>query len=188
MANPSDDDRLLDHSYDGIQEFDNPLPRWWVWIFWATIVFSVLYVFDVTGRLAGPGRVQEYEREMAAAAERWPAPSGPVDAASLAAMAADPATVAAGAQVFATNCVACHRADGGGLIGPNLTDDFWIHGGSLPEIHQVVSDGVLDKGMPPWSKVLSPAQVNAVVAYVHSLYGTTPPQPKAAEGTRVERQ
>jgi cytochrome c oxidase cbb3-type subunit 3 len=178
---------LLDHSYDGIQEFDNPLPRWWVWIFWATFVFSLFYYFDFTGRFAGPGRIKAYEAEIAAAASRWPAPAGPVDAASLEALVGDGARIAAGAQIFTTNCVACHRADGGGLIGPNLTDDHWIHGGTIADVHRTITDGVLEKGMPPWGKILQPDQVTSVAVYVYSLIGSNPPQGKAPEGTKVER-
>ena len=187
MEKPTDNQHLLDHSYDGIQEYDNPLPRWWVWIFWATIVFSVVYYFDRTGRIAGNGRIREYEAELAAAAARWPAPSGPVDAATLEALIGNRERIAAGAQVFTTYCVACHGADGGGMIGPNLADEYWVHGGTITDINRTISEGVLEKGMPPWSKVLPPDQLTAVTVYVYSLFGTNPAQPKAPEGTKVER-
>ncbi len=97
----------------------------------------------------------------------------------------DPSAIAEGKQLFATNCVSCHRADAGGLIGPNLTDDAWIHGGTLPEIHTTITEGVLAKGMPNWGKILKPAQVNALTVYVASLRGSNPANPKPPEGTPV---
>ncbi len=177
-------DRLLDHAYDGIQEYDNPLPRWWVWIFYATIVFAVLYYFDFTTRIRGPGRVKEYEQQMAEAAKRWPAPAGPIDESALLALTKDQQALALGKATFTTNCVACHRADAGGLIGPNLTDEYWIHGGSLASIYKTVDGGVLEKGMPNWGKLLKPEQVRSVVAYVASLKGSNPPNPKAPQGVK----
>ena len=87
-----------------------------------------------------------------------------------------------GRQVFGTHCASCHRPDGGGLIGPNLTDDTWIHGGALTSIHRTISDCVMAKGMPAWGKILKKDQLEGVVVYVASLKGTNPPNPKAAEG------
>lgn len=188
MANKNpEQDRILEHDYDGIKEYDNPMPRWWIWVFWATIIFSVAYAFDFTGVLRGPGRTKEYEAEVAEAAKRWPQPSGGADAAALATLAGDKQALEAGKSVFAANCAACHRADGGGLIGPNLTDDYWLHGGTLVEIHKTIADGVLAKGMPAWGKILKPDQVNAVTVYVSSLHDTHPSNPKAHEGVKVER-
>lgn len=189
MSNAKTDhsaDRLLDHAYDGIQEYDNPMPRWWVWVFWATIVFSILYFFDFTGKLKGPGRVKEYEQQMADAARRWPQ-GGPVDAAALLALASDQKVIAAGKAVFATNCTPCHGADGGGVIGPNLADEYWLHGGTLPDIYKTIDEGVLAKGMPNWGKMLKPEQVKAVAVYVKSLGGTHPANPKAPQGVKVEQ-
>ena len=179
----NDNERLLEHSYDGIQEYDNPLPRWWVYLFYATIVFSVLYWFNI-GVGAGKGRIAQYEAEVAAAKAAHPPrqESGPAE---LAALAGNPQVVTAGRAVFTTNCASCHRADGGGLIGPNLTDDSWLHGSTLPEIHRTVSEGVLAKGMPNWGKLLKADDVDAVVAYVSTLRNTQVPGGKAAEGTKV---
>ena len=187
MPVPPNDSRLIEHSYDGIQEYDNPLPRWWVLLFYATIVFSGLYLLNVPGVGIGKGRIAAYEADVAA----WRAqhPQGPVEVTpeQLAALAGRAEVVADGRQVFAANCASCHRADGGGLIGPNLTDALWIHGGTLPAIHATIAQGVLAKGMPNWGKVLTPDQVNAVTVYVASLQGTTPPNPKAPEGIPVPR-
>jgi cytochrome c oxidase cbb3-type subunit 3 len=185
-------DHILDHNYDGIQEYDNPLPRWWTTIFWLTIVFSVLYVLNVPGIGKGPGRIADYQRDMAKAAEqraalaaKAPAPSEMTDAALLA-MSRDAARLAKGKERFTTTCAACHRADGGGLIGPNLTDDFWIHGGKPTEILKTVTNGVPDKGMPTWSQTMNADEIATVVAYVLTLHGTHPPDPKEPQGQKVE--
>ncbi len=180
-----DDDRLLEHSYDGIQEYDNPLPTWWVLIFYATILVVPVYLWNPFGIGSGPGREQAYQQEMAKFAAEHPQPTGPtVSDDQLLAMSKDDAKLAAGKAVYATNCVACHRPDGGGLIGPNLTDDFWIHGGTPTQIHTTIVEGVLAKGMPPWGKLLKPDAVETVTAYVMSLHGTNPPNPKEPQGAK----
>ena len=177
-------DRLLDHEYDGIKEYDNPLPSWWVYIFWATILLVPLYYWDPIGIGKGPGKDAAYAREMAEwnAAHPTPADGGGIDDDRMRALVADAAAVADGGQVYAANCASCHRADGGGLIGPNLTDDAWIHGDTPAQIHKTIHEGVLAKGMPNWGKILKPEQVDHVAAYVVTLRGTNPPNPKAPEG------
>jgi len=189
--NKPDQDHLLEHSYDGIQEFDNPMPRWWVYLFWATIIFSILYFFNVPGFGVGKGRIADYDRDIAAAAsadaKRKAAQPAGASGEQLTAMTKDASVVALGKQVFGQNCAACHRADAGGQIGPNLADDYWLHGGTLEQIHTTVVDGVLEKGMPPWGKVLKPNQLDAVVAYIYTLRGTNPPNPKAPQGDLVPR-
>lgn len=185
MATNENDPRLMDHSYDGIQEYDNPLPRWWVITFWATIIFSVLYVVNVPLVGRGQGRIADYEADMAAWRAAHPAPVTESSGEELAALTKDAGALTLGKAVFTANCASCHRPDAGGLIGPNLTDDFWIHGGSLPEIHKTVSEGVLAKGMPPWGKFLKPDQIDVVVAYVASLRGSNPPNAKGPEGQQL---
>ena len=120
MPNKNEQDHLLDHTYDGIQEFDNPMPRGWVYIFWATIVFSLLYWLNVPGVGNGKGRIANYNRDMAAAADaaarrQASEPAGATPE-QLAALASDPAAVALGKKTFDQNCAACHRSDGGGQI------------------------------------------------------------------------
>lgn len=177
------EEKLLEHSYDGIQEYDNPMPRWWVWVFWATFVFSIAYYFLPAPFGEGPGMIAKYEAEVAAAEAMKPASTGPtVSEDQLSQLASNAAALADGKTVFAANCAACHRADGGGLIGPNLADNAWIHGGTPTQIHHTIAVGVLEKGMPPWERILKPEQLNNVTAYVMSLQGTNPPSPKAAEG------
>jgi cytochrome c oxidase cbb3-type subunit 3 len=183
----SDKDRLIEHEYDGIQEYDNPMPRWWVIAFWATILFSVAYALNLGGIGTGPGRIAEYETDMAAWRAAHPQETPVLSAEALLAVAAEPTSVAAGQVVFEGNCVACHAADGGGGIGPNLTDAFWIHGGAITDLYAVITDGVLAKGMPPWGRTLAAEDVAAVTSYVWSLYGTTPAAPKDPEGDPVER-
>jgi cytochrome c oxidase cbb3-type subunit 3 len=182
MAN-KDEDRLLEHSYDGIQEYDNPLPTWWKLIFYATILVVPLYYWDPLGIGVGPGREKVYQQDMAAFNAAHPKGTGPtLTDDQFLAMSKDPAKLAEGKAAFTTNCVACHRPDGGGLIGPNLTDDYWIHGGTPGQIHLTISEGVLAKGMPNWGKLLKPEQVEALTAYVISIHGSNPANPKEPQG------
>lgn len=183
MTAPHDEDRLLDHNYDGIQEYDNPMPRWWLWIFWVTIAWSVLYWFNVPGVGIGQGRIADYNASVAAAVAARPpeASTGPT-ADQLLAMSRDPAALTSGKTVYQAYCTACHGPDGGGVIGPNLTDNAWIHGGTPEAIYRTAHDGVAAKGMPAWGQMLKPDELTAVVAYVISLQGTTPATPKAPEG------
>jgi cytochrome c oxidase cbb3-type subunit 3 len=185
MDTPSRDaDRLIDHEYDGIREYDNPLPRWWVWTFYATIVFAVLYWFNL-GIGVGPGRLAQYQADVLS--HQRPEPAAGAGLADLGALVGDQAAIARGREVFVTTCASCHRADGGGGIGPNLTDAAWIHGEGLAEIHRTIVEGVPAKGMPSWGKLLPREKVDAVTVYVLSLAGTNPPDPKAPEGQPVKQ-
>lgn len=174
--------RIIDHEYDGIREYDNPMPRWWLLTFAGTVIFSVIYLFDVGPVGNGAGRIAQYEAEMDAAAALLPPTPEAVDPTTLLALVDDPAATSAGAEVFTSYCASCHGPDGGGLIGPNLTDTQWIHGGAPEAVYKTIAEGVLAKGMPPWEKSLRPEQMNNVTAYVLSLAGTTPTNPKAPEG------
>jgi len=180
-------DTLREHSYDGIQEYDNPLPRWWVWIFWITIVFSAAY-FVFYHIASGPSIHDEYAEELS----NWDAqlaavPAVKVTNAMLKSVLADQGRVQAGRAKFTSLCSPCHLNDGGGSIGPNLCDNYWIHGaGSLMDIHHVVSEGVPEKGMQSWKTMMSSDELNSVVAFVSTLKGTTPAQPKAPEGNLVQ--
>lgn len=178
-------DRVLEHEYDGIREYDNPMPRWWLLTFAGTIVFSAVYLFNVGPIGNGKGRVADYEAEMAEQAARHPQVASVVTDEALRAQLSNPAVVSEGQKVFSTSCASCHGAAGGGLIGPNLTDEYWLHGGKLSEMHKTVSEGVLAKGMPPWSKLLKPEQVTAVVIYIASISGTHPANAKPPQGTIV---
>jgi cytochrome c oxidase cbb3-type subunit III len=191
MAGPTNDDiqdKLLDHTYDGIQEYDNPMPRWWLLTFAGTIIFSVIYVFNIGPVGNGKGRIADYEADMAAYAAAHPAPTGgDMSGDQLLAVVKDEKAVASGKETYTAYCASCHAPDGGGLIGPNLADAYWIHGGDITDIYKTVANGVLDKGMPPWGKTLKPDQLSAVVAYVSTLQGTTPASPKAPQGNPVSQ-
>ena len=183
-----DEDRVMDHEYDGIREYDNPMPRWWLATLWGTVIFSVLYLLNLPVVGKGPGRIAEYLADSAAAAAVQAAhdPIALVTEADLMAAGADPARIAAGKALFATNCAACHLADGGGSIGPNLTDGYWIHGATPLEVFHTIARGVADKGMPTWGAILPPDQLVSVAAYVRTLQGTRPAVAKPPQGVRAD--
>jgi len=164
-------DVLLDHEIDGIQEYDNPLPAWWLGTFYVTIAFSLVFVPYLW--MTGWTQHTQYEAEVAAAEAQY----GPLLAQNKAVAAASddagptPADIAAGEGVYTARCVACHMADGTGGIGPDLTDAEWIHGGSLGAIRKTVHEGVPAKGMLAWGPVIGDDAVRQVSAYVHSLGG-----------------
>ncbi len=177
----------LDHSYDGIKELDNHLPPWWKWLFIGTIIWSAIYifVFHFSGSL--PLQEEEYEAELAQAQEQAnqaaaTQPQAAIDENTLV-YSPDADILASGSKVFTINCVACHKADGGGnAIGPNLTDAYWLHGGEVKTIFATIKNGVVEKGMPAWGKAMSPKDVRDVTFYVMSLQGTNPPDAKAPQG------
>jgi cytochrome c oxidase cbb3-type subunit 3 len=141
----------------------------------------------VPGIGSGKGRIADYEADVAAAKSLRDKlePAGGPTTEELAALVSRPEVIAEGKQTFTTYCAACHREDAGGLIGPNLADDSWIHGGTATEVHKTIDEGVLAKGMPNWGNVLRPEQVNSVTAYVISLAGSNPPNPKPPEGVKI---
>lgn len=190
MTPRQDEDRLLEHEADGIQEYDNPMPRWWLWIFYATILFSVVYALNLPGLGPGKGRIASYERELAEAEARYGAarkPAGPaLDDSTLLAIAHDAGQRELGRITYENTCSPCHRADGGGGIGPNLADRYWLHGSRPTEVLKTVSDGVLDKGMPAWSAALKPEEIAAVAAYVTTFRGTNPKDAKAPQGVPAD--
>lgn len=183
---PNERDRLLDHDYDGIKEYDNPLPGWWTWIFVATIVFSAgYYLYYQLG--PGPSVIAVYEREMseyAAQQARLAPPAGEAGAGedALRALMKDAGAMTTGKEMFAVRCMPCHGAEGQGIIGPNLTDDYWLHGRTLVDIRRTIHDGIPDKGMIPWKDQLKPAEIDAMTAYVGTLAGTNPPNPRPPQG------
>lgn len=194
MARKKVKDELLDHNFDGIQELDNELPPWWLYLFYFTIAFSVVYLlyYHVLG--IGDLSIAEYEKEMKAAEMKYagavtpegPQAGAPTEAAAMSPLT-DEASIAQGKEIFATNCTPCHGQHGEGVIGPNLTDDYWIHGkGQFSDIVQVVTNGVPAKGMISWGPVLGKEKILKVASYVMTLHGTNPPNPKAPEGQKVE--
>lgn len=177
-------DVVRDHEFDGIQEFDNSLPNWWLGTFALTVLFG-LYWFTAKHTFAPPdqGSHSQFRAQMAElrALQESRAGAGPTDA-ELKAVLADPAQRQAGAEVFKTNCLACHGALGEGGIGPNLTDRYWLHGGKPGQIAATILNGVPEKGMVSWKGVLGNDQIRQVAAYVVSLRGSNPPKPKAPQG------
>jgi cytochrome c oxidase cbb3-type subunit 3 len=188
MSPEREDNRLLDHDYDGIKEYDNPMPRWWLYIFYASIVYAVLYVLNVPGIGSGAGRLAAYQREMKVMDSVLAShdPLRGITEAALLAVARDGAKHELGKATFSAMCSSCHRADAGGNIGPNLTDAWWLHGGTPLAILSSVNQGVLEKGMPAWGKMLKPDQLIAVVGYVTTLQGSNPKDPKPPQGVRAD--
>lgn len=183
----SETGKPLDHSYDGIQELDNPLPRWWLATFYGTIIFSALYFFYYHLG-SGDSHLAELQKEMSRIeqARILNKPSGSKDLEKLSAYMQSAEKIASGKVVYTARCAACHATDGGGSIGPNLTDNFWIHGKGAPgDVLAVIASGVADKGMPPWSGALTPEELYTVAAFTLSLHGKTPATPKAPQGTEV---
>lgn len=190
-AGTNKDKPIEGHSYDGIQEYDNPMPGWWVWIFIGSIAFAVYYVLGINVF----GTINTYEENLDASLEELAAvraayaaaqPAFVVDEETIGAYVGDAEKIDAGAISFASVCAACHGAVGQGLIGPNLTDEYWIKGNTNVDIYTIISKGSLEKGMPPWEGAFSPEQRAEMVAFVRSLEGTNPPDAKAPEGERVE--
>lgn len=188
MANKDEQkDKLLDHNYDGIKEYDNDLPRWWLNIFWITTIYALFYVgymhFGLTDSAEVQLAKQMAELEEAQKASQVKAgPTKGVTEEELAALLNQSAVLSVGQQVYSGKCAVCHGQKGEGLIGPNMTDDYWLHGGALLDIRRIVSQGVLDKGMLAWQGVLSEDEINAVTVYLRSLRGSNPPNSKPAQG------
>jgi cytochrome c oxidase cbb3-type subunit 3 len=156
------------HVYDGIEEADNDLPLWWLFTFYAAIAFGTLYWFYYEEYRIAPGPTEAYAAEVASRADQ----GGAVTAEVLDALARSPHEINEGGAIFRDQCAVCHGTRAEGNIGPNLTDDAWIHGGGPVAIHTTISQGVTDKGMPSWGSSLGPAAVRHVTAYVLSLRNT----------------
>lgn len=178
-------DVLLDHSYDGIRELDNSLPPWWVALFYVTIGFALVYMTYYHFSGAGPSSAQEYEYQMAKAQEEKDAflarQASKVDESNVTELS-DANELALGKTIYETNCVACHGAGGEGGVGPNMTDDYWIHGGGIKNIFKTIKNGVPEKGMIAWSAQLRPADMQRVASYIMTMRGTNPPNAKEPQG------
>lgn len=181
----TESDILLSHDYDGIKELDNDLPPWWTKLFYACIVFAFIYLakYHIFGH---DDQTKEFETEMAEAklaVEEYKKTAKDLIDAETVTLLTDAGDIAAGKTIFETNCVACHRPDAGGAIGPNLTDDHWILGGGIKNVFHTITEGGRDgKGMVAWKGTLKPSEIQQVASYVLSLQGTNPKDPKPAEG------
>jgi cytochrome c oxidase cbb3-type subunit III len=178
-------DILMHHNYDGIRELDNSLPPWWVNLFYVTIVFAGIYMFWYHFGGSGPSQKEEYEMAIeegnAIKARARASAANIVDENNLKPVT-ESALIAEGEAVYKNLCVACHGMAGEGGVGPNMTDDYWIHGGGIKNVYATIKNGVPDKGMISWSSQLSPADMLKVGSYILTLKGTNPPNAKAPQG------
>ena len=181
---------MLDHDYDGIRELDSKIPPWFAWLFILTIIFAAYYMIDY--HIIGSGQVQyeEYAQEVKMASLEREAliKSGAFINEETVTLLSDASDLEKGKAVFDQNCIACHASDGGGIVGPNLTDEYWIHGGGIKNVFKVIKYGVVEKGMISWQTQLNPNQMQEVASYVLSLQGTTPAAPKQPEGEILEEK
>lgn len=218
-------DKLLHHNYDGIQEFDNDLPRWWLWLFYLTIVWGVLYFIfyhvlsfgylsaDEYRQELDPDyvRVEHRDQKLVGLIPIYRAPyfdpqrdlaaTGKVQKRSLSGFReetresdtttyvalADPSTLSAGKAIYLAKCANCHNSLGEGNIGPNLTDDYWIHGAGMTNITKTIKYGFPAKGMLAWRGELTPEQILQVASHVLTLHGSNPPNPKSPQGELVKQ-
>jgi cytochrome c oxidase cbb3-type subunit 3 len=181
-------DVMLEHDYDGIKELDNVLPPWWVGLFYICVIFAIVYLirFEVYGDYT---QAEEFDKEMAQAVidiEEYKKTAPDLMDKESVTLLTDASALAEGKALYTTNCVACHRPDGGGAIGPNLTDEYWILGGGIKNVfNTLVEGGRSGKGMISWKDQLKPTEMQKVASYVLSLQGTNPKEPKPTEPEAV---
>lgn len=181
-----DEGKIIEgHEYDGIKELDNPLPGWWLATFYGTIIFAFLYYIHYTFTDA-PTLAQELEIAMSSIHSAKSTSSKTLTEDELS-NKFTPESIQQGRAVYIGKCAACHAETGGGMIGPNLTDNAWIHGtGQRADIYKVVSEGVADKGMPAWGEMLKADELIAVTSYAYSLKNKNVPGGKPAQGNVVK--
>lgn len=176
---------MADHSYDGITELDNFMPPWLQWVFTLSTVFAIIYFVHYSVLGTGKTGIEEYEEELRveaiAAEQRQENMASSIDEDNVEFDSSEEA-FSIGKSIFEVNCAACHANDGGGGVGPNLTDEYWIHGGSISDIFSVIKYGVVSKGMVPWEDQLTPLEIQQVSSYIMTLEGTTPANPKEPQG------
>lgn len=181
----------LGHSFDGIHELDNKLPPWWVYLFFITIIWGIAAIYYNHFREDSKGQVDIYYAEMKIAEEAKEAyllkQANAVDESNVMYLT-EASDLASGQSTFVNLCSTCHGAQGQGGVGPNMTDDYWIHGGSITEIFKTIKYGVPEKGMIAWNSQLSPSAMQKVSSYIKSIHGTNPPNPKEPQGLLYEEQ
>ncbi|WP_448697533.1 cbb3-type cytochrome c oxidase N-terminal domain-containing protein [Mucilaginibacter sp. AW1-3] len=178
---------VMEHEYDGIQELDNPTPAWFMTLFYGTIAFAVCYllIYHVFG--IGQLQYDEYRTELAVAAKDravYLSKAANMVDENTVKLSKDPAVISSGQAIFKQTCSPCHGDHAEGKVGPNLTDDFWLHGNKINDVFKTIKYGVTTKGMPTWEKQLTPKQIADVANYVKSLHGTNPPNPKEPQGVK----
>lgn len=180
-------DIMIDHDYDGITELDNHMPPWLRYTFYVTIFTAVVYVMHYWVLGTGPLQIEEYNQELAeaeaATQNRQLLASNDLDESNVV-LISDAGVLEHAQTIYAQNCAACHGKDGGGTVGPNLTDEYWLHGGDVKDIFKVIKYGVQEKGMIPWDGKLSPEEIQGMASYILSLQGTTPANPKEPQGEK----
>lgn len=178
----------LGHDYDGIRELDNRLPPWWLYGFYACIVFAVIYLYRFHVSHTAPLSGEEYQLAVTQAASEKEAylakAANKVDEKTVV-YQNSPDYLAGGQKIFSTACSPCHLADGGGSVGPNLTDDYWLHGNTIQDIFKTIKYGYPEKGMKSWQDDYTPAQIAQLASYVKSLHGSHPAKPKEPQGILV---
>ncbi len=178
-------DVLMHHDYDGIRELDNVLPPWWLWLFYGSIIWGVVYLVNLHVINIWPDQKTLYSQEMDQAktdvAAYMATLTNLVDENNVTA-SADASVIASGKGIFTQYCVACHMANGEGNVGPNLTDAYWLHGGGIKNVFKTIKYGVPEKGMISWQSQLKPAEIQAVASYILGLQGSNPPNAKAPQG------
>jgi cytochrome c oxidase cbb3-type subunit 3 len=180
-------DVMLDHNYDGIRELDNKLPPWWIWGFYFTIAFAVVYLLSY--HVAGTGKlsIAEYEDQLLQAQaekeQRMKIAGGNITFENVVQLS-DKESLTAGKETFTKLCVTCHGNEGQGNVGPNLTDEFWINGGGVHNIFHTITEGVPAKGMISWKSQLSPKQIQQVASFILTFQGTKPQGAKEPQGDR----
>lgn len=181
-------DIAMTHSYDGIVELDNYMPPWLKYLFYGTILFAIVYMINNTEMGFGKTPEEEYQaqldKEAIAAEERKALALAAIDETNVEYDQSEQ-MLSAGGTIYQNNCVACHANDGGGGVGPNFTDEYWLHGNTINDVFSVIKYGVPEKGMIPWQDQLSPEEIQQVANYVLSFQGTTPANPKEPQGERL---
>ena len=178
-------DVLLDHDYDGIKELDNNLPPWWKYGFYLTIVFAFIYIFHFHVSGGGKSQLDEYNEQLAQAeqqkTERLKTAASNVDETTVTLLTSE-SDMSSGSKIYSEKCLVCHGKAGEGLVGPNLTDDYWIHGGTIKDVFKIIKYGFPSKGMLEWQGQLTPVQIQQVASFIKSIKGTNPPGAKEPQG------
>ena len=183
-------DLVMEHEFDGIAELDNPTPGWFMVLFYGSIIFALIYMFNYEFLGYGPNQEQEYLTEMEQAeTDKVAFLSKPGNAKNAVnetniVLSTDAAVLGSGLSLYTSRCTPCHGEKGEGSVGPNLTDEFWLHGGKVGDVFKTIKYGVPEKGMIAWEKSLSAAQISDLTNYILSLQGTKPAGAKAPQGEK----
>ncbi|WP_432708642.1 cbb3-type cytochrome c oxidase N-terminal domain-containing protein [Pedobacter sp.] len=183
-------DQMMEHEFDGIAELDNPTPGWFMVLFYGTVIFAVIYLFNYEVFGFGQDQEEEYLTELAQAEEAKIAflskPGNSKNAVNEnnIVQSTDAAVINSGLALYTSRCTPCHGEKGEGSVGPNLTDEYWLHGGTISDVFKTIKYGVPEKGMVAWEKSLSAAQLSDITNYVMSLQGTNPEGAKAPQGDK----